>query len=150
MRVEGTGLFHFPHLEDRAKMLSTIFVSPKHSNMRTRTLLTCACTIILLFSGCLKEPGEVQLTCNVTSTTVGQGVTFTITGADHYTCVEWSGESGPAYSIIAGGGNKDLTMQCRFNTTGRAGVHVKVRNCKKGGCDGRCNEAEATLYLDVN
>jgi hypothetical protein len=117
--------------------------------MKIRALILALCTAALSLGGCLKEPGMVQLTCNVSSTTVGQTVTYTVTGAENFTCIEWSLESGPSYTVVSGGTTSDLTMSCRFNATGRPGVHVKVKNCKKG-CDGRCTYSEATLFIDVN
>lgn len=117
--------------------------------MKNRILITLCGALLLLQSGCLKEPGHVELNCQQMTVGVNQPVTYTITGADEFTCIEWSSESGPAYTVISGGNNGDITMTCKFTSTGRAGVHVVVKNCKKAGCDGRCNTADATYFLTV-
>jgi len=104
---------------------------------------------VLLSTGCLKDPGDPTLSASKTTVAVNEEVTFTISGAEDFTCLRWGSTIG--YTVVSGGGNSDKTITVKFTSAGSTTMQVAVKNCKKDAdpCSGKCRDAYAETNVTV-
>ena len=120
--------------------------------MKSRIFNLCILGVALCMTGCMKDPGNPSLTADKTAISVNEQVTFTLSGAENYTCIKWmmDGDSGN-FTIVSGGSEDDLAMTVLFTTAGSYNVEASVKNCKNGddGCTGKCRDESATISVSV-
>ena len=110
--------------------------------------LVCAS---LVLSSCLKDPGTITVANSKSTVAVNEEVVISLDGVENFTCITWGFNSGPAYTIVSGGGQKDKTMTVKFASTGTAKFNIGVKNCKrdKDDCTGTCRDeyVESTITV---
>ena len=117
--------------------------------MKNLKFLTLAIILIVTsLTCCLKDPGTPVVAAGKSTVAVNEEVTFTLSGADNYTCLVWLKLSGPDYTLVSGGTNQDRTMTVKFTGTGTATIQISVKNCKDG-CSGKCRDEYAETSITV-
>lgn len=134
------------------------FGGPKHRHHHLNSMKTIKFLMVpmiwamVCLTGCLKDPGNPTLAAEKSTVKVGEEITIQLGGADHYTCLRWAQLSGPAYTIVSGGGTNDPSITVRFDAPGEAKIQVGVKNCRNGDdpCTGDCRSEYADISISVN
>lgn len=98
-----------------------------------KTIIFSLLLMILMIgsTSCKKEViGDPVLTLSATTVSTDQELTITLSGVEQTNCHTWIKVSGPDYTTVSGGGEKDKTWTIKFNGTGTAVIQCSADYCR--------------------
>lgn len=122
--------------------------------MKTIKMLCLSLIAVMIAStSCKKDKdfGDPILTASATTVSTNQEITITLSGvetSEHgYSAYNtWTKVSGPDFTTISGGREKDKTWTIKFSGTGTAIIQCSADFCRHGSCLGE-KTAKTTITV---